>query len=181
MTPNLALRLNAAGLFAVCVVLGFAFADQLLFHDLPCPLCLLQRAGMVAAGFGIALNLALGLRTTHYAFTLLGAVAGAAIAMRQVLLHIVPGTGSYGDPFLGLHFYTWAFLVFSAMIVGCAVMLLFDEQFKTEATPGLATRRLDAAVFLLFVLLVVGNAFSTIAECGGGLCPDNPTTYQFFR
>ncbi|WP_296925204.1 disulfide bond formation protein B [Thiohalocapsa sp.] len=93
--------LNALGLIAISGVLGYAFADQLIGHDLPCPLCLLQRVGFMLAGFGLALNVAFGQRASHYAVVILGAVAGFAIAVRQVLLHIVPGSGSYGDAFLG--------------------------------------------------------------------------------
>jgi hypothetical protein len=33
---------------------------------------------------------------------------------------------------------------------------------------------------LLFLLLVLANAVLTFAECGLGLCPDNPTSYQLF-
>jgi disulfide bond formation protein DsbB len=41
MTPALSLRLNALGLLAISAVLIFAFADQLVLNDLPCPLCIL--------------------------------------------------------------------------------------------------------------------------------------------
>lgn len=178
MTATAALRLNALGLLAICVVLGFAFADQLLYHDLPCPLCLLQRAAMVAAGFGLALNLALGLRTSHYALVSLGALAGAIVSARQILLHIVPGTGAYGDAFFGLHFYTWAFIVFGLMLFGTAVMLLFEKQFdeKPQRFDGL-TRGLGTSAFLLFGLLAVGNGISTVLECGVQQCPENPAHY----
>src|ERR1700722_5643939 len=64
MTPELSLRLNAAGLLAVSVVLIFAFADQLFLKDLPCPLCILQRAAFIVAGFGLALNLRFGPRAS---------------------------------------------------------------------------------------------------------------------
>ena len=47
MTPALSVRLNALGLLAVSAVLLVAFFDQLVPHDLPCPLCILQRAGML--------------------------------------------------------------------------------------------------------------------------------------
>lgn len=178
MTPNAALRLNALGLLAICLVLGFAFADQLLNDDLPCPLCLLQRAGMVAAGYGIALNLCKGLRPSHYGLTILGAVVGGAVALRQVALHVVPGSGAYGDPFLGLHFYSWAFIVFSLMAAGCGVMLVFDRQFGPGPLPDKPTSRFAASAYLLFFLLTLANGFSTVIECGGGMCPENPTSYQ---
>jgi disulfide bond formation protein DsbB len=176
MTSAVALCLNSFGLLAVSAVLLFAFADQLIYGDLPCPLCILQRAGLIAAGFGLALNLRFGLRASHYAVVILGAVIAAAVAVRQILLHIVPGTGAYGNPFLGLHFYTWAFIVSALIVIGSAAMLLFDRQFgdgpHSERLTGLTL-----VSFSLFALLTFGNAVSTLLECGSGLCPDNPTSY----
>ncbi len=69
MTPALSLRLNALGLFSISAVLLFAFIDQSVLNDLPRPLCILQRAGFVVTGFGLALNLRFGPRTSHYAVT----------------------------------------------------------------------------------------------------------------
>ena len=56
-------------------VLVLAFVDQLWNHDLPCPLCTLQRAAFIAAGFGLALNLIFGPRPSHYGVMILGAAA----------------------------------------------------------------------------------------------------------
>ena len=180
MTPELSLRLNAVGLLAVSAVLIFAFADQLLLSDLPCPLCILQRAAFVVAGFGLALNLRFRPRASHYALVLIGALAGAVVASRQVLIHIVPGTGTYGSALFGLHFYSWAFIIFVVMVLGTAVMLLFDRQFAGDAEVKGSTDRLTAlskVAFVLFGLLALGNGLSTVLECAGGLCPDSPTTY----
>jgi hypothetical protein len=59
-------------------------------------------------------------------------------------------------------------------------MLLFERQFSESARPerigGLAL-----ASFVAFALLVLGNGVSTVLECGGGLCPDNPTDYLLLR
>jgi disulfide bond formation protein DsbB len=183
MTSLLSQRLNMLGLLAIAGVLAVAFADQLLFGDLPCPLCLLQRAGFAAAGVGLALNLRFGPRPSHYAVTILSAVAGAAISLRQVALHIVPGTGSYGNPFFGMHFYTWAFLLFAVIIVGTAFMLLFERQFEKIGNDKDVAQLggTSLAIFLLFGLLTLGNGISTLLECGGGLCPDNPTDYLLLK
>jgi disulfide bond formation protein DsbB len=180
MTPAIAMRLNALGLLAVSVVLLFAFVDQLVYGDLPCPLCILQRAGLAAAGFGLALNLRFGPRPSHYAIMILGTAAGGAIATRQILLHIVPGTGSYGNPFLGLHFYTWSLVVAALIVIGGAVMLLFERQFSESAGPE-RLAGLALISFVVFALLVLGNGVSTVLECSGGLCPDNPTEYLLLR
>jgi disulfide bond formation protein DsbB len=181
MTPELSLRLNAAGLLAVSVVLLFAFADQLFLKDLPCPLCILQRAAFVVAGFGLALNLRFGPRASHYALVLIGALAGAVVASRQILIHIAPGTGTYGHALLGLHFYSWAFVIFVVMVLGTAVMLLFDRQFANHEVSADRVTALSRIAFVLFGLLALGNGLSTVLECAGGLCPDNPTDYLLLR
>lgn len=177
MTPRLAIRLNALGLLAISIVLLVAFFDQLAYHDLPCPLCLLQRAALIAAGFGLILNITCGPRPSHYGIMIVGALSAAMVAVRQILLHIVPGTGSYGDPFLGLHYYTWVLIVASLVIAGTAGMLMFDRQF-TDERPAPAATDWPVAVVALFALLALGNGVSTLLECAGGLCPDNPTEYM---
>jgi hypothetical protein len=47
-----------------------------------------------------------------------GVPLGAAMSMRQILLHVVPGTGAYGNAIFGLHLYTWAFISLALMIIG---------------------------------------------------------------
>ncbi|HYH70574.1 MAG TPA: disulfide bond formation protein B [Methyloceanibacter sp.] len=180
MTPDHSRLLNALGLIAINTLLVLAFIDQIWFRDLPCPLCILQRAAFVAAGFGLALNLLFGARPSHYGVTVLGSVAGAVIAGRQVLIHIVPGTGSYGNPIFGLHLYTWALIAFGVMVIGTAIMLLFDRQFQGE----LLRPRMDIWALMsltIFAAVIVANIFSTLLLCGVGFCPDNPTDYLIFR
>jgi disulfide bond formation protein DsbB len=180
LTPELSRTLNALGLLAIGVVLLFAFYDQIVGGELPCPLCILQRAGFLGVGLGLALNLRFGPRPSHYAIAILSAMAGGAISARQVLLHIVPGSGTFGADFLGLHFYSWALVLFIVIVAGCAVLLLFDRQF----TPGPARYELGGlalAGFALIALLALGNGVSTVLECAGGLCPDNPVSYQLLE
>lgn len=182
MTANLSKLLNALGLVAIDTVLVLAFADQLWFRDLPCPVCILQRAGFFAAGFGVALNLMYGPRPSHYGITILGAAAGGVISARHILIYIVPGSGSYGNAVFGLHLYTWAFIAFVLIIVGSAFMLLFDRQFKpTEPLPA-RLRLLPVLAIALLLLLAVGNVISTLAICGIGVaCPENPSGYLIFN
>ena len=180
MSADLSKLLNAIGLLAIGTVLALAFVDQVWFRDLPCPLCILQRAGFFAAGFGIALNLIFGPKPSHYGIAILGAVAGGVISASQILQHIVPGTGSYGNAIFGLHLYTWAFFAFALTIIGCAIMMLDDRQFARTAPMSARLKVLPLSALLLFLALVVANIFSTIALCGAGLCPANPTDYMLF-
>lgn len=182
LTPEASRTLNALGMLAICLVLILAYAYQFALYELPCPLCLLQRVGFVAVGFGLGLNLLYGARPRNYALMLIAAIFGVSVSIRQILLHIVPGTGHYGSPVLGLHYYTWAGICFFLIILGTSVMLLFEGQYKTTADSGNEPRfgnsRLAKFAFLLMLGLAVANAVSTLIECGPGICADPPLSYD---
>jgi len=179
MTARQARTLNALALLGCCAVLIEAFWYQLVRGELPCPLCLLQRAAFAAAGVGFTLNLRFGPRPSHYGIALLGAVAGACVAGRQVALHVVPGTGGFGSTLFGLHFYTLALIAFVALIVGVSVLLLDDGVLRADPrADGAGAGRFGSACLLLFLCVVLANAVSTAAECGAGLCADDPTRYE---
>ena len=146
MTRSLAQTLNALGLCAIALVLAVAFAAQLLLDELPCPLCLLQRIQFAMLAAGPILNLRFGPRPSHYAVSLFAAIAGAAFATRQILLHIMPGDPGYGSALLGYHYYSWAFIGFAVAILALAAMLLFDEQFTDDGKPQPAGAFARAAV-----------------------------------
>ncbi|MET0278377.1 MAG: disulfide bond formation protein B [Pseudorhodoplanes sp.] len=179
MKPQTAVTMNVIALFAIAGILIAAFAMQLALDELPCPLCLLQRALFCALAAGPILNLRYGPRTSHYALSILAALIGAAVSVRQVLLHILPGDPGYGTAVLGYHYYTWAFLMFVAAIALASLMLLFDRQFEDEAAPR-ASQAGAVAVWLV-IGLVAANAFSTLAICGFAACPDNPVRYELLR
>jgi disulfide bond formation protein DsbB len=182
VTPNLSKLLNALGLVAIDTVLVVAFADQLWFRDLPCPVCILQRAGFIAAAFGLALNLIYGPRPSHYGIAILGAVAGGIISAWQILVYIVPDSGSYGNAIFGLHLYTWALLMFALIVVGSAFMLLFDRQFAPTEPLVARPTLLPVTAIALLLLLAVGNVVSTLAICGLGVaCPEKPSGYLIFN
>jgi disulfide bond formation protein DsbB len=174
---EVARTLNALALLGVCGVLLFAFYWQIVRGELPCPLCLLQRAAFLAAGLGLLLNVRFGSSESHYGVVIVSSLAGAAFAVRQILLHIVPGTGAFGSAVLGYHFYTWALAGFVVLIAFAGVMLFIEAQFVEgvrDVRPSSGTQALG----WLFILVVFGNAVSTLLECGLGACPDNPTEYE---
>src|SRR5258708_19662414 len=105
MTRSLARTLNALGLYAIALVLLVAFAAQLVLHELPCPLCLLQRIQFAMLAVGPILNLRFGVRPSHYAVSLLTAVAGAAFAPRQILLPLLPAHPGHAPPLIPLPSY----------------------------------------------------------------------------
>ncbi len=176
--PPLASRLmNTLVLAGLCGVMGMALAWQLIYDELPCPLCLLQRVGFLLAGIGVILNLRFGPSPLHYGMIILSALGGAAVSGRQVLLHIAPGDPGYGSLFLGLHFYTWALILFIALIAYAGVMLLLERP-ASGPLPALRPRALVAVLMWLFLVLAAANLLSTVLECGLGPCADDPVRYE---
>lgn len=83
---------------------GCSLYYQLVRHELPCPICLLQRAGLIIAGFGFLFNLCFGLRGIHYGMVIIGSILTGVMASRQICLHIMPGDTGYGSAFLDYTF-----------------------------------------------------------------------------
>lgn len=185
MSPEVSRTLNAVGLLVVCGIVLGGYHFQFAWDELPCPLCLLQRVGFAAVGFGLALNLIYGPQPGHYGVILIGALFGGSVAVRQILLHIVPGTGAYGSPVLGLHYYTWSAIFFFLILAGTALMLLSSRQFEhaSEARVTEAARfggsNLARLAFFVLVLTTLADAVSTLLECGPFICDDSPTSYKF--
>jgi disulfide bond formation protein DsbB len=175
----MARALNILGLAGVSLVLLVAFIYQLVLGELPCPLCLLQRGAFVALGMGFLLNIRFGPSTAHYGIILIGAVIGAVISSRQVLLHLKPGDTGFGSALLGLHFYSWALIAFMASIVYAGILLFIEA--GTHRDENAKQDGLGRAVLWLFLLVVAGNLVSTLLECGVGPCADNPTSYLWLQ
>lgn len=177
------LEMNLFDLFIVFSVNLAGLVLQIGLHELPCPLCLLQRLGILAISFGFLMNLRFGARTTHYAYALGAALFNAAVAGRQILLHITPGSGAYGSPLFGLHAYTWSFLVSVGIIASIMFILIFEKQFTKKR--ALWSRGFPQWGFHLIFALAIGfaaiNFVSTFLECGWGPCPDNPTRYFLLK
>jgi disulfide bond formation protein DsbB len=181
MTRSFAVTLNALGLYAVALVLAAAFTAQFLLHELPCPLCLLQRIQFAVLAIGPILNVRWGPRPSHYALSLLAAVVGAAFSTRQILLHITPGDAGYGTALFGFHYYTLAFFGFVAAIVLLAAMLLFDRQFEEDGAMQPAIGAFARTAVWLVIVLTTLNVLSTLLECGFGACAENPVVYELLK
>jgi disulfide bond formation protein DsbB len=182
MSQNTLLRryeivFNSLELLAVALVLLMAFILQLVLHELPCPLCLLQRVGFLGVAFGFMLNLRFGLRPSHYGIVLLSALFTSFIALRQISLHVIPGTGTYGDAFMGLHLYTWCFMVAMLIVISTTLLFSVDRQYQYAHRKNLRWSKLTYGLFILTALLTVFNIVSLLLECGLQACPDNPIHY----
>lgn len=177
-----------AWILGYCVVFLSAFYIQFGQGEFPCPLCMLQRYGMFLSSLGalyIVLQARRGtLTTARYAQGLgmgaIGAIAGASVSIRQILLHILPGDPGYGEPVLGLHLYTWAFVTFAIVLVYCGVMLMLIAKGNPVAPrPNTALWSVSTFVIWLFLAVLVANVVAIIVLQGfAAVLPDDPTSYN---
>ena len=175
--PNNVVRnINSLGVLGISIILIIGFIIQIALDELPCPLCLLQRAGFVLVMYGLMLNVLRGLRFKHYGIVILGALFGGSVALRQIALHIVPGTGSYGSTILGLHPYTWSFLFFAATLLAVALLLLVSHPRCHEQE--FVVNKAERAMCWMAVIVTGLNAISAFLECGPLICDDPPTSYK---
>lgn len=171
--------LDTLALLGISGVLLVAFYYQFALGELPCPLCALQRVGFIVAGVGLMLNLRVGRSPAHYGIVLLSAVAAGSASLRQIALHVVPGSGSYGSALFGLHFYTWAFVAYGALVAYVGLLLLVDARPQAPERPK-PFGGLPKFASIVFVAVAAANAAAFLLECGLGPCPDNPVGYLWW-
>ena len=179
--------INAIEIIGVCFIIIVAFWFQFILKELPCPLCLLQRLGLLAIAFGFLLNIRYRVRPIHYGLSLISAILTAFIALRQIALHINTTTG-YGSSFFGIHMYTWVFIICCIAIIYIAIMLSFPKQYELKQNKreiaeakGKKIKIFSHIAFAIYLIIIASNALSTFSECGLTQCPDNPTSYQIFH
>ena len=171
-------------ILVLCMVLLGAFGVQFIEGALPCPLCVLQRLGMMLAATGAAYILVkwqdgelspLDYMTGH-GMIILAALGGGCASVRHILLHIMPDDPGYGDPVLGLHLYSWALVFFVCLVGSSAICLLFSDWFlEGQARPGWWSR---ATLGLLAVLILANTANILLLQGFHFLLPDDPSRYE---
>jgi disulfide bond formation protein DsbB len=161
--------LNALVILILSGVLLSAFGVQFIWKEEPCPLCMLQRIGMISVAAGLMLNLIFGVHMSHYALCLLGSFLGGFVALRQISLHVCPGFSQFGLPVLGMSLYTWSFIVFVCCVLAVSLLLfLYNPRQSEEPMPTLNLWS-KFACWLIF-LITVANVITTFLQCGLGAC-----------
>ncbi|HEY4318380.1 MAG TPA: disulfide bond formation protein B [Herbaspirillum sp.] len=164
-------------------ILLAALTVQFTLGELPCPLCFLQRIALMLCAMGPLYILAQNRRSALLhrdlaiagGMSVLAALVGASISMRQVLLHILPGDPGYGGTVLGLHLYTICLLAFVCQAIAAGVMLI-----GSAATESFAQQRwpVDKGIFLVFGLVALVNLVAVVVESGWAwMLPPNPVSY----
>ncbi len=160
---------NILFVYVLSAVLLGGYVYQYIKNEDPCPLCLLQRLGMIGVGGAILLNLRFGIKAEHYGLAILSAMVGRLVALRQISLHICVGSPSFGDPVFGLDLYVWSFIVFNCCIFSCAVLLILYGFFKNQDYSPL-WRTGEKSAFWVLSFLTGANIVTTLIECGLSPC-----------
>lgn len=163
--------LNLLFIYVLCVVLLGAYAYQYIKGEQPCPLCLLQRLGMIGIAVALLLNLRFGIKVQHYGLAILSAILGRMVSLRQIGLHVCPEFPTFGEPIFGLDLYVWAYIVFTCSIFACAVLTIIYGYFKNQSylpTWGFA----EKIAFWAVGLITLSNTITTLMECGLSACAE---------
>jgi disulfide bond formation protein DsbB len=177
---RLLIQLNFA--YLLCVVLGIAgiltaaMALQYGNHELPCPLCLLERVAMFGVCFGVLQNFRHGFSYRNTGYSLLFAVLLLVIAVRQTLLDIYPRPGHayIGSAVFGIHMPVWSIIIALTLLTAYAVKLaiLGNDDFlrDTDVKAFPRIKQLADAIGLYVIALVAINLVSVVLQCGVGEC-----------
>ncbi len=166
---SFATNINALIILIISGILVSAFGVQILLQEQPCPLCFLQRLGMIGVALGLMMNLRFGIKTKHYGLSLFSCVFGASVAIRQTVLHICPTEPSFGMPVLGLSLWIWSFLVFVCSILAIALLLFFYVPSSDDRDIQKMNWFGKLAVWVL-ALVVFFNILTSLRICGLGPC-----------
>jgi disulfide bond formation protein DsbB len=165
--------INAVFIFIISSILIGSFYFQFGLGEDPCPLCLLQRMGMIGILFALSLNIYYGVKSEHFALVIISALVGLTFSTRQVLLHICPEPGiaaGYGSPVFGMYLYSWGVLIFVASILTSAIFLFFTPKNQVKVGAPILIERI---AFLIVILIVLINVIATFFECQFGPCCEN--------
>ncbi len=171
LMTRLVRTINALIILILVGVIFSAYYQQFFKHERPCPLCILQRLGMIGVSTGLMLNLRFGVKIAHYGLALLSAFIGGAIAARQICLHICPGFPIFGIPVFGLELYTWSFIVFCCAVLSIILLLFLYAPSQKSRLP---LNAFEALAFMALIVITILNLISTYMECGFGPCIDLP-------
>lgn len=176
-----------ANAWVLILVLVAAFAVQFIYGEPPCPLCVLQRVGLMMCALGPVYML-IGQRDGEVAvrdvataggISILAGLFGVAASTRQVLLHILPNDPGFGAPVFGLNLYTWCLIAFLAHIAANGVMLIGTAWLDDRRVEPW---RLTGITAIALAVVVIANIVSVIAEAGfNWMLPENPTGYLLFK
>lgn len=177
--------LNYAYLLAMMAVIAGILTTAMMFQyvrgEVPCPLCLLERAAMFGVCFGIMLNFRHGFSYKNTGISLIFALLLLIVATRQTLLDIYPRPGHeyVGSAIFGLHMPVWSIVIALVILIAYAVKMAIvgGDEYLEDADPRSYPLIDTLAGFLsVYVMLILAiNLVSVVLQCGLGECH----TYEY--
>ena len=159
-------------LIGFAAALTVALAIQVAGREIPCPLCLIERAAMFGVAFGLMLRLRPGGPMRGVGVAMVFAVFLLVVSARQVLLDIVPRPGhAYaGRAILGLHMPVWSVLTALAGLAGLALRTALFGGAASAIAPGSRLARAAHVTGLYVTALCLANLGAVVLQCGAGAC-----------
>lgn len=169
--------LDLLAIFVICIISFLAITIQLVTHELPCPLCLLQRAGLLSIALAYVLNISIKRSRGNYLIAIISSLLTMLPACRQIFLHIASNTGNYGNPVLGLHLYSWVFIIgLISILTNAVLMSICNNNDEHDSTTKIAR-----FIIILYIIAISINIISAFLECGFTQCPSDPTHYAILE
>lgn len=165
-----------AMMLVIAAILTAAMVLQYARGELPCPLCLLERAALFGICFGLMQNFRNGFSYQNAGFSLLFAILLLIVAVRQTLLDIYPRPGHdyIGSAVFGLHMPVWSIVIALCVLTAYAIKLAAVggdrhlRDYKAGAFP--AVNAIANVTGLYIVAICAVNFVSVIVQCGVGEC-----------
>jgi disulfide bond formation protein DsbB len=169
-------------LLALAGILTAAMAIQFIGREIPCPLCLLERAAMLGCCFGLMQQLRSGGSQRGAGIGLVFSVLLLVISARQTLLDLFPRPGHayIGGAVFGVHMPVWSVFIAVALLLGFAVRLaIFGGPRAAPEAEAATLRRLTHALGLYVIIIAGINCLSVLLQCGLGEC--HTSGYELLR
>jgi disulfide bond formation protein DsbB len=149
--------LHCCGMLSILLALGCSLFVEYFMDQVPCSLCLLQRAAMLGIAIGLYFIFRYGLKLYYYGGCLLWSLFGLSCALRQLAINACKDPSTYPFFFMSYRMYTWSFLGFFASIFGISLLIMFYKPFKTKAPVSLVVASFSA--LSIFLILCAISAF----------------------
>lgn len=165
----------------IAAILTTAMTFQYVRGEVPCPLCLLERAAMFGVCFGIMLNFRHGFSYRNTGISLVFTILLLIVASRQTLLDIYPRPGHeyVGSAVFGLHMPVWSIVIALTLLAAYAVKMAvvggdeYLERARPQSFPLIDTLAGFLSVYVMVILAI--NLVSVVLQCGLGECH----TYEY--
>jgi disulfide bond formation protein DsbB len=168
-------------MLVIAGILTTAMTFQYVRGEVPCPLCLLERAALFGVCFGIMQNFRHGFSYRNTGISLVFAILLLIVATRQTLLDIYPRPGHeyVGSAVFGLHMPVWSIVIALMLLIAVAVKMAivggdeYLEKAKPTSFPLIDTLAGFLSVYVIVILTI--NLVSVVLQCGLGECH----TYEY--